>query len=318
MQSKTLFITFGCSWTYGVGVHYQAGMIETEYRSKAWDQEICDRLSFRGLLAEKYNVINKNFASPGSSNQRQFRLAEEFFTSREFKKIQNKYSNIVVLWGITSTARYEMFNLENSELQEVFLTRSDKLSKALVKYSYNHDNEIRQLATKIKFWNKFFQSIGILNFWFDTFNHHDYNKPSYEILNWKKQYETVFAGPDWPTWEDFLNKNFSKTKLSIVKEIILIDKQECNYLAKDNCIENFINYASSPRDLMSMLSINNGLSNPDTTYHSSTWEVDCERANFLVKQQLLNPISNHPTMLAHEQIANFFSPYLESALTSTG
>ena len=179
---KRLLITFGCSWTYGVGASYTQGMSQDEYKETAWDIEKCEQLSFRGLLSKKYGFLNKNFASGGSSNQRQFRLAKEFFSSLEFEQLKSEFNKIIVLWGITSTARNEMWSLELDKLSNFFYhSQQTKLAKSLLKFCYNHDHEVRQLSTEMRHWNIFFKNLNIDNLWFDTFNHHDY-EPTVENL----------------------------------------------------------------------------------------------------------------------------------------
>jgi hypothetical protein len=176
---KPLLVTFGCSWTYGVGVGYEPGMSNSEFTEIERISDICNQYSFRGLLSSKYNLENKNFAHGMASNQRQFRLAKEFFTSSEFDELKNKHSKIIVLHAITSTARNEMFIIEKNNMvsfkYDLKLSQpTNELSKAILTYSYNHENEVAQLATEMKFWNKFYSLNNISNLWIDTFNHHDY------------------------------------------------------------------------------------------------------------------------------------------------
>jgi hypothetical protein len=99
MADKTLLITFGCSWTYGVGVNYSPGMNLSTFKKTAWDKSLCDKLSFRGILSSNLGLDNINFSHGGASNQRQFRLAKKFFVSAEFAQLKKKYKNIIVLWG---------------------------------------------------------------------------------------------------------------------------------------------------------------------------------------------------------------------------
>jgi hypothetical protein len=179
---KRLLITFGCSWTYGVGVGHEPGMLFDKYREIAWKENICTQLSFRGLLSKKYGFENRNFSSGGSSNQRQFRYAKEFFPSDDFKKQQSEFDQIIVLWGLTSTARNELyFNSCNRE-ENFFYSSDTAESKAMTKYFYNHEYEVAQLLTNIRFWNDYFESKNINNLWFDTFNHHEYGQSTVENL----------------------------------------------------------------------------------------------------------------------------------------
>ena len=73
-----LLVSFGCSWTHGVGSAYEKGMTLDEYKLTSHHKETITPNSFRYILAEKFNLENVNFARGGSSNQTQFRGAIEF------------------------------------------------------------------------------------------------------------------------------------------------------------------------------------------------------------------------------------------------
>ena len=301
-------ITFGCSWTYGVGVGYNTVMDSEQYKKIGWNQDICDSLSFRGLLSEKYFLKNKNFSSGGSSNQRQFRLAREFFSSRRFKELQNNYDKILVLWGITSTARNEVWSTEQNQLQNFFYSDEKlNLSKFFTKFCYSHENEIRILRTEMRHWNTFFKNSNIDNLWFDTFNHHDYN--AIEIEHLKPHYDEVKV-PSWPNWRDF-SKNQFNVASDIFEEIMDPRWPWPEFFYP---VDNLIFNDENPRDLLSKLAIKNKCQNVDNRYHMSDWEIDTNRVGHLVNCGILNPHSHHPTRQGHEQITEMLSPYIEALL----
>jgi hypothetical protein len=163
-------------------------MTEEEYDKIAWDPSICNRYSFRGLISKRNNLHNLNFAEAGSSNQLQFRLAKNFFISSHFEQIQKKYKNIIVLWGTTSTARNEFWDLEQKKYHSVFYSNSPwALAKNMVMYSYDHNIAVQELSVEMVFWNMFFQKHNIKNLWFDTFDHHNYNNLSIRNLIFKEK-----------------------------------------------------------------------------------------------------------------------------------
>lgn len=170
MQNK-LLVTFGCSWTQGVGVGYTAGQSQKQFQSQWYND--CDLYSFRALLAKKLGYQHINFSEAGSSNQRQFRLARDFFIDVNNIK---KYDQILVLWGITSTARSEMFDSQKNQYENFFYHAREPwvLARLLLKHSYDHKNELDTLSKNMQFWDQYFKSLQINNFWFDTFNTHDY------------------------------------------------------------------------------------------------------------------------------------------------
>jgi hypothetical protein len=176
-MNKNLLITFGCSWTFGVGVGYQYGQNEKEYLDIAWDKSTCDTKSFRGILSKNFGLDNKNFAHGGSSNQAQFKYAKKYFGSSDFLQDQKTYEKIVVLHAITSTARNVFFDVQSKSEAHLKYYYPHQITKFLVKYLYDHAYEVEQLTDEINFWNFFYKSVGIKNIWVDTFNHHHYRLP---------------------------------------------------------------------------------------------------------------------------------------------
>jgi hypothetical protein len=318
VTDKNLLITFGCSWTYGVGVNYSPGMNLSTFKENVWNTSLCDKLSFRGILSSNLGLDNINFSQGGSSNQRQFRLAKKFFVSAELSKLKKKYKNIIVLWGITSTARNEMFDLNQKELVNFFLDDdSPSIAKQLVKYSYDHDNEVRQLALDMKFWNLFFEQSNIDNFWFDTFNHHDYNQTTADLDSQSKKYYDVIKGANWPSWEKFIIGDLKLIPLSVVKEIYRIPIFG-NFLKNCHPRYNKINRLignDTNRDIASQLTIKHNWKIKQDNYHRSLWNtVDSERIVYLTNLGLLNPWSKHPTKECHQEIAQIFEPYIVDVL----
>jgi hypothetical protein len=174
-MSKSVLITFGCSWTAGIGVGYTHGMLSPEYKSIAQDNSINDEYSFRGLLAKKYNIENINFSRGGSSNQLQFRLLKNFVCSDHFKYLVDNHT-VIMLHGITSTARNELYINDKESLINF---KYDDLAyhewaDIFVKHFYNHDNEVNRLQEDMLLFNQFYAATNVNNLWFDTFNHHNY------------------------------------------------------------------------------------------------------------------------------------------------
>lgn len=299
-----LLITFGCSWTYGVGLNYELGMSEPVFKTGAWDDELARLHSFRGILSSRYNLDNINFASGGSSNQMQFRLAENFFGSSKFQSYRNQYKEIVVLWGITSVMRNEAYFITKQLQKSFFYNDGSLLSKVITTNHFDQQHEMSLLEKKIQFWNKVFDSFGIKNIWFDTFNHHNY------CADMHKKYLEV-AGKDWPSWENFVVGNFTNVSDTIQSEIL--DQTRWDFYEQYNtAADRMFGHNVVPRDLLSQLAIRNGMDLVDhNNYHESSWHIDCDRIRYLTNIGLMNPYSHHPTKSAHIQIADMLSAYFE-------
>ena len=194
-----LLVTFGCSWTFGAGSWYDKPIPLEEYKTVNKKLK-CDlhhykeyqhKTTFRALLAQRHGYHNINFASIASSNQTQMRRAQEYFNTDDYKK----YDKVIVLWGISSTARgeawikgepnqhhklsYKTLRDMKGEFKSFMYTRKKfRLAEEIRNFHYNHEAEVGRLETHMNHWNSYFKLLGVKNYWFDTFNHHDYDVPS--------------------------------------------------------------------------------------------------------------------------------------------
>lgn len=259
-------ITFGCSWVWGAGLGYEEDMTFDQYTNIVWNEDLANQYSFRSILSKKYNYNNINFSIWKSSNKKQFRLARQFFSSEQFREIKNSAQEILVLWGITSTCRNEVFSSKRNDYINFLLNFPNphdvidkELSEFFFKNLYDHDHEVFELAQDMNHWNDFFTYMQVKNYWFDSFNHHDYsvNSPG----------------------------NYANTA-------------NISNLVNDHNV--------GPRDLLSQLAINQGVKSMDSNYHSSAWILDTDRLKVLIDKKIINPHSFHPTRLGHEQIAQMF------------
>ena len=174
---ERLLVTFGCSWVYGQGVNYKENMSYDDFKKDINNTDLCNRLSFRNILSQNYNRNNLNFAENSSSNQRQFRLAEEYFLSKSNRWFANR--DIVVLWGITSVYRNELFN-NKKKTYDNFSLGERGIGKMFLKEHFDYNEELKKLSGRMKFFNYFFKDKKIKNFWFTSFNDHIYQ---YDVEN---------------------------------------------------------------------------------------------------------------------------------------
>ena len=200
-------VSLGCSWTKGVGVSYYDGITQEEYKSNL--KKDCDEYSFRALLSKRLGYTNVDLSGSGSSNQRQERKAIEYFTS--------DIKNTLVIWGITSTARTELWYNHSGRLENVHFNSKNPLvnnrlkgmgkqpfdTKEYVNKFYNKEYEIERLTNMMLHWNVFFENCGIKNYWFDTFNTHEYKKNIPRMLKGDLLTRLTKTGEDHQSiWED--------------------------------------------------------------------------------------------------------------------
>jgi len=195
-----VLLTAGCSWTKGIGVGYEHGMSQADsidVNGIFWNNEVCDNLSFRGILSKKYGIKNINLSKGGASNQQQFRLLKQFLSSSHYTQLVDTGTKIIALHGITSTARNEVYlnragkmqNLMYNYYAEDFQNEID----FMIKYFYDHDNEVERLTDEMNFMNRFYQAVGIDNLWFDTFNHHSYSNAIDNLIETNVAYRDLLS-----------------------------------------------------------------------------------------------------------------------------
>tara|TARA_R100000805_G_C3598717_1_gene99584 strand:- start:199 stop:966 length:768 start_codon:yes stop_codon:yes gene_type:complete len=172
-------ITFGDSWVFGIGAEYQKGMSRDEYGKI---EKIDSGKSWRGLLSKQHTLKNINFSIGGSSNQMQFRKASEFYIKNKVKKHLSKNAgkldyDMIVLWGLTSVYRTELFNCDTSKYENLFLPTKKfgkEFSEVYLEKHFNEEEETTKLYYKIELFNSLFKEMGLKNYWFNVFNEHKF------------------------------------------------------------------------------------------------------------------------------------------------
>lgn len=279
MTKRRTLVTFGCSWTYGVGAHYTKDLSESEYMETRNSEDIVFPYSFRGILSKKFSLTNHNLSKGGASNEYNFETANEIFGDSEKRK-RLLDSKPIVLWGITATPRIyrksknlflphnrpqsilyfldDPSYIQNPSLDDLKYILNDQefLYCALhLKLFYDHDHEVRKLANLIQIWNDIFDFHDIPVIWFDTFNTHNYyNHP----------------------------KNY------------IAEGDLCSQLLKHQKID---------------------IKSGKKWYHLSEWCDDDPRITAAVKNDLLNPFTYHPNQTGHQIIASLLSSKLEPYLS---
>ena len=228
------FITFGCSWTYGVGVNYTKSMEKNEFEKNAWNENVCNSNSFRGLISKKFNYKNINFSAGGSSNQEQLHKAQDFFPSIE------NVGNLIVLWGITSIYRYELYNSETKQWQSYFLDNNTLASKIILKKHFDETAEISRLEKQIIFFNDYFKHKNIKNYWFNTFNNHSFQNQIENFLFNGKDLLSILINDFEPNsnyhlsgWIDTDRKIQKAKNIGLVNPFSLHPTQEAHKILAD-------------------------------------------------------------------------------------
>jgi hypothetical protein len=272
MTDQQTLVTFGCSWTQGIGACYTPDITTLEQYNLVKGSKSF-RYAFRNLLAEKFNLKNHNIALHGASNDYNFDQASKIFGNAEKKK-NFLNSNPVVLWGITSTARLYrnektihlkpdrpasiLLYLEepyinapsNEDLKHILQNQETLYSTLYLKLYYDHQKEVDRLANQIEVWNDVFEYHKVPIIWFDSFNTHAYNNSPRNFIK-----------------GDLLSQMLQHQNLTFRTE--------------------------------------------KKWYHLSEFLNDDDRITVGVKNQLINPFSFHPSQKGHQIISQILAPFVQ-------
>jgi len=97
---------------------------------------------------------------------------------------------VIILWGITSTARNELWNNERDGYDNFMYNdvtnkaKNTRFNQAFVKNTYNHEVELLKLSQLMVIYDIVFNALGMDIIWFNTFNDHIYK---YNIKNLLKE-----------------------------------------------------------------------------------------------------------------------------------
>ena len=209
---KKKFVFFGCSWTYGKYINLNSDQ-EYDLESHEYvaeEKQLAEAHSYRALISKHFDAECVNFSRRGSSNDRQFRYASEYFIGpsrpNPFYRSDLPFNDIAwptksddnsvpyVLWFITSTARKEWFHPATKEFKNELLTfTTNSFAKQYCADYYDHDYELERMSQQMILWNHWFKSKGIKNLWVDTFNHHNYNINIDNLLKFNSPYSDIMS-----------------------------------------------------------------------------------------------------------------------------
>jgi len=227
IQNKNLLISFGCSWTYGMGANYISGMTKKDFENVFENEYQIEPLIFRKIISNKLDRVHINFSDIGSSNQRQFRLAREFFLTKDQEWFDQH--DVIVLWGLTSLYRNEFYSTKIKDYYSLFLTYPQRcilrstdneeqrsFSKILLQRYFKEEVELKKLSEDMTLFNNFFEYKKITNYWFNTFNPHTYPHKFHNLLFEGNDLLSILIN-DYTTNDKYHISDWDDTDLKITK-----------------------------------------------------------------------------------------------------
>ena len=306
MEDKLLLI-FGCSWAYGKYINLKSGEKKPDVtKLPSFFQEeaqLANSHAYRSLIAKHFQMSQKVFAEGGSSNQRQFRLASQYFLGPDKSKINNAklYAHTYQQIRDESWPSIEEFKF-SGELD-------DRILQEIIAQEPTFKIFQKDLRKKYVLW--FITSTARTEFFdsqtqqykneFLTWANDDLTKMiaarSYDHTN-----EVQVLSHLMTLWNSYFQSNN-------ITNIWIDTFNHHNYPIE---IKNYIKLDPQASDIMSNMCIRSGYREfKNDEFHISGHAIDDSRSKFLVENGYLNSQTLHPTLKGHQLIADILIPVIE-------
>lgn len=304
------FVFFGCSWTYGKFINLEAG--QNPYKINLKEEAIlADEKSYRGLIAKHFNARSVNFSQGGSSNDRQFRLAGEYF-------IGPKRGNSLILKNRIDT--YKKLRGPDWPTVDEFSKSQclpDWVVDEIFEHLSNNDFEMYRNTDSSKYILWFLTSSARKEFYNASkrvYENEMLNSPESDLAKhyisgyYDHDSEMEFMSRQMVLWNEYFASRG-------IKNLWIDTFNHYNYPV---VIKNKINFGTKYSDIMSNLCVKHGHQIEETELHLGAWAADDSRSKYLQDIGLLNSTTTHPTIQGHHHIAEMLIPLVEQHFNLKG
>jgi hypothetical protein len=171
-MKPSLLIAAGCSWVAGKYIDRDPTLTEVDY-SYVEDPAFVAEHSFAGIIKRRLHIDEiKILANHGSSNQEQVRKILSFLEAN-----QDSYSQIFVLWGVTSIYRWEVYDTRLDRPVACMVGKVYKDNPELtdeIKYNFKHhwdrDYELEKLGNQVASLSGYLKQQKIDHLFFNSFH----------------------------------------------------------------------------------------------------------------------------------------------------
>ena len=306
-----LFIFLGCSWVYGKFINWELNAKNTPDVDPLFEAEQARLHSFRSLLVNHYDVDHVSFAEGGSSNERQFRFASEFFlqthNNSDFARTQKQYNLVRASdWPDLNT------------IEDFKLLSEPQLDECALK-NVNVPDWLERISR--------YKDVTV--FWFITSTHRRemYNGDVTEYDNFflsdmKNPVVRARLMTELIVKQGYYSVDEELKKLAAQKQLWNSYFKSCNIrnLWFDTfnhydwpvTVDNQFDFGTEYTDIMSNMYVAIKHEKPKKNlFHFSIWEADEERSQLLVETGHLNPVTLHPTVKGHKLISDLMISRLD-------
>lgn len=169
-MKPSVLVAVGCSWVAGRAIDIDPADTTFDL-SHIEDPAVVAQYSFSGLLQKKLGFDQLYFiAANASNNETQVRKLINFIENNK-----DNYSQIFVLWGITSVYRWEMYSDSSKDIESCVFGRrySEGLNEEVdfyFKHLWNKEYKLEQLGNHVVMLDAYLTQHGIEHLFFNSFD----------------------------------------------------------------------------------------------------------------------------------------------------
>lgn len=307
---RPVLIFFGCSWTHGVYINHE----RLEHWDDAVNEQQANLYSYRSLITSGLQLDQINYSLGGSSNHQQFRFAAEHFLGPNHQLLRR-----LKLEQAWLRPRYDSIR-DQSWPSYDDLGRSPMSDAVLDEIRDQHhcgDFEFLRPDTRQPVVVWFITSTARVEFY--NASRHEWQNLMLRGTERSLMREIYFA--------DYYDHDRELERLA--QQMVLWNAwfrdhgirnvwiDTFNHHDYPVAVDNRLDFGTGYSDIMSNLCLISGMTPDPKEAHFSLWQVDGARSEHLIKEQLINPITLHPTQKGHKIIAEqLLLPRLRSWIDS--
>lgn len=168
-MKPSVLLAAGCSWVAAKSIDCDPDSLSVDFTHKE-NPAIVEQQSFAGILTtllgyDQFYLI----AEHGANNEQQLKRIVDFV-----EKNKDNYSEIFVLWGVTSIYRWQMYNATSNQVEDCMIGRRqlsgiEEEVKSYFSKHWNKELELERLGNNVLMLNGYLDNYNIKHLFFNSF-----------------------------------------------------------------------------------------------------------------------------------------------------
>jgi hypothetical protein len=180
-MKPSILLAAGCSWVAAKSIDCDPDSIDMDF-AHIEDPAFVKQHSFAGLLTKQLGFDQLEIlAEHGANNEQQLKRIINFVENNK-----DNYSDIFVLWGLTSIYRWQMYNATSNQVENCMIGRKqlsgvEQEIKSYFSKHWNKDLELERLGSNVLMLHGYLDNYNIKHLFFNSFQSYTDSSMNYSI-----------------------------------------------------------------------------------------------------------------------------------------